>query len=139
MHIIVKGNTHPLNENYYCHKTRESVTLKSKMEKVKWLLLLLHVLHGDDSHHFLLDVGDLWVDLTNHVIHSGLAEEMRVFNENNINNAAGWNCFKEDQSRAASSPVTASEPGTNLIVFVNKRQSEEPSPGQDDQGHHIEP
>lgn len=35
MHIIVKGNTHPLNENYYCPKTRESVTLKSKMEKVK--------------------------------------------------------------------------------------------------------
>ena len=57
MHIIVKGNTHPLNGNYYSHKTRESVTLKSKIEKL--LLLLLHALHGDDSHHFLLDVGDL--------------------------------------------------------------------------------
>ena len=77
MYIIVKSNTHPLIGNYYFKKTRESVTLKSKMEK--WLLLLLHVLHGDDSHHFLLDVGDLWVDLTNHVIHSSLAEEMRVF------------------------------------------------------------
>jgi len=32
MHIFVKGNTHPLNENYFCHKTRESVTFKSKME-----------------------------------------------------------------------------------------------------------
>jgi len=95
MHIIVKGNTHPLNGNYYCQKSRGSVTLKGK--KKKGLLLLLHVLHGNDSHHFLLDVRDLCVDLTNHVIHS------------------------------------------SLIVFVNKRQSEEANPCQDDQGHHIEP
>ena len=102
MYIIVKSNTHPLIGNYYFKKTRESVTLKRKMKKTR-LLLLLHVLHGDDSHHFLLDVGDLWVDLTDHVIDSSLVKEMRVFNdENNINNAAGWKCFKEDQSRAGS-------------------------------------
>ena len=42
------------------------------------LLLLLHgvlVLHGDDSHHFLLDLGDLSVDLPHHVIHSSLVEQ----------------------------------------------------------------
>ena len=33
MHIIVKGNTHPLNGNYYCQKSRGSVTLKGKMKK----------------------------------------------------------------------------------------------------------
>ena len=33
----------------------------------------------------------------------------------------------------------ARQPVTNLIVFVNKRQSEEANPSENDQGHHIEP
>ena len=67
---------------------KENVSVRhEKMRKenvvwCSWLLLLLHgvlVLHGDHSHHFLLYVRDLAVDLPDYVIDGSLVGGNETF------------------------------------------------------------
>ena len=130
---------------------RESVTTKCKKKKCRdycdyWLLLLLHavlVLHRNDSHHFLLDVWDLRVDLPDHIIHSSLVEGNENFQWWKI--ISNWSSRQKKLQRVfllraerCKKPQNRQQT-TDLIVFVNKRESEESNPCQNDEGHHIEP